>query len=278
MSVWKCEPTFDNPPLTVGEVYKVTCTGESVAWKKQELEVTMPQDWKYYFHVTSFDSVAPDKIEFSAVTYKTGAYDLTDQIFVTDGENKINLQPWKLQVESVIQQQQTEPQPFGPFGPFYLEWPLWMWIVLGVAAATLVGSVFVALWERRRKRLWAALVTEYTTALSPYHEFYKNYRRLARLSSPKLDDIHKLDESLRLYFLRELRVPTLKESADWVLKWLRKKNPQLSKKVRGDLKVIYRELSLAKTSHFTPKDFEQMSRRCQRVVDTVYEGLHTEGT
>ncbi len=272
--VWKCEPKFENPEITVGEIYSVTCEGAQMAWKKPELEVVMPQDFKYHFHVTTFDEVTPQKIKFSAVTYKTGQYKLTDQIVITDGENKINLSPWDLKVASVIEPQNgEEPKPFGPFGPFQLEWPLWMWVALGVFVISILSTALIFIWDQQRRRKWAFWVAEYTTALSPYHQFYKDFRRLSRLSQPTPDDLSKLEESFRLYFLRELKVPTLNEPADWVLKWLRKKNPMLSKNLRPELHMVYRELARAKKTNFSPDDFEQLTRKCQQIVDRVFDGL-----
>lgn len=274
--VWSCEPKLpENVPMDVGRIYEVTCTGPSVAWTKTDLEVEMPQDWKHFFNVVSFDEVAAEKIKFSATSYKTGEYKLSEAIVITDGENKVTLSPWNLKVESVVQAQPgMEPQPYGPFGPFLLEWPLWMWVVLGIFVATMVGSVIAAFWERRRKRIWANIVAEYTTAMKPYHQFYKDYRRLSRLTNPSPDDLLKLNEAFRLYFLRELKVPTLKEPPGFVLKWLKKKNPNLTKNVKADLIMILRELENAKKNKFSVKDFEQMSRKCQEIVDEVYEGLN----
>lgn len=271
---WNCEPKFpEGVALTVGRIYDVVCTGSPVSWKKTDLEVVMPQDWKYYFHVIDFNEVTAEKIKFSAVTYKTGEYKLSNAIAVTDGENKVILSPWDLKVQSVIEEG-TKPEPYPPFGPFMLEWPLWMWITLGVFVGAIVGSIIMSIWEKRRKRAWANLVAEYTTALKPYHQFYKDYRRLSRITDPALGDLKKLDEAFRLYFLRELRVPTLEEPSSWVLKWLKKKNPNLSKEIKKDLHMVFRELDSAKKGIVSAKDYEQMSRKCQEIVDRVYSGLN----
>jgi hypothetical protein len=270
---WRCDADLPPDGLTVGQIYSVACAGSAVNWQKTDLEVVMPQEAKYHFHLISFDEVSAEKIKFSAVGYKTGQFEIQN-IVMTDGENKIHLMPWNVKINSVIDAQPgMQPKPYGPFGPFTLEWPLWMWIALGVFVLAVVVSLVAAILEKRRKRLWAAIVAEYTTALSPYHQFYKDYRRLSRVTSPTAEDLKKLDESFRLYFLRELHVPTLTESSQFVLKWMRKRNPVLVKEIKTDLQMIYRELSKAKKSNFSAKDFEQMSRKCQQLVDQVYEGL-----
>ncbi|OQW47917.1 MAG: hypothetical protein A4S09_14050 [Proteobacteria bacterium SG_bin7] len=274
--VWNCEPKFpENVQMDVGRIYDVTCSGPSVAWIKSDLEVEMPQDWKHFFHVVDFDEVTAERIKFSATSYKTGEYRLPNNIVITDGENRVTLTPWNLKIESVVRAQPgMEPQPYGPFGPFLLEWPLWMWITLGVFVVSAIGSVLAIYWERRRKKIWANIVAGYTTALKPYHQFYKDYRRLSRLTEPRLEDLSKLNEAFRLYFLRELKVPTLKEPPSFVLKWLKKRNPSLSKNIKSDLFMILREMESATKGKLSAKDFEQMSRKCQQIVDEVYEGLN----
>lgn len=271
---WTCTPQMVNGELTVGEKYRVDCHGQEVNWTKSSLEVFMPAEWKYHFRILRFEKVEKAELSFVATTYKTGEYTLPSEIQLSDGDNKINLSPWNLKVASVIQQNTGKPsEPFGPFGPFTMEWPIWMWVTLGLFMVTVVVVWSRALFLRRRKKLWAKIVADNITALTPYHQFYKDFRKLSRISEPKPADLEQLDSALRLYFLRELEVPTEGKPSKWILHYLHKKNSTLAKTISSDVSVVMRELEIAKHKEVSSRDFEQLSRRCRLLVDRLWEGM-----
>lgn len=270
---WTCQAKFAKEPLTVGDKYQVNCQGEAVEWKGKSLNFEFPDNLKYNFRVIKFDEVKSDSIAFTATTYQTGEYAL-EPIVLSDGENKVNLSPWSLKVDSVVQVKPGEPpQPFGPFGPFLLPWPLWVWIALGTILVSLFSGGLFAYLRRQRLKAWRKLVEENMTTLSPYHQFYKDIRKLQRLHSEPKEAIAQLDEAFRLYFLRELEVPTAGRPASWFLKHIRRKNPRLIKAISKDLATTLRELEKVKAKSLSERDSEQLTRQCQTIVDTVWQGF-----
>jgi hypothetical protein len=64
------------------------------------------------------------------------------QVVLSDGEQQVELAFEPLTVASVIKPQPGQtPQPYGPFGPFAMSWPLYYWWILAGLCVALLSTV-----------------------------------------------------------------------------------------------------------------------------------------
>ncbi|MDZ4661845.1 MAG: hypothetical protein SGJ18_09540 [Pseudomonadota bacterium] len=273
MTAWTCkaEPIEG---LTVGQKYIVECSGDSVQWAEKELSVSIPESQKYQLKILKFEDVTNTNVKFIGVSYQAGDITLEKIILKDKSENSVVLGAWTIKVDSVIK---GKPEPFGPFGPFLMSWPMWLWLALALvflAVSSLLGRLY---YLKKRKLEWARIVNQHSTALLPYHQFYKDTRKILRADEDERLRLKKLEESFRLYFLRELEVPTLEEEPKWILKHLEKRNVQMDKGLRDEFLQVFREIRRAGESqqNFASKDTEQITHHCQKIVDVVNEALRS---
>ena len=244
--LWTCQAVLPEQPLTVGQKYTVECRGEQVAWSNKELNLVIPETQKFGLKVLKFDDITNTSVKFTGVSYQAGEMTLEKLILNDSSGNSAELGAWSIKVDSVIKGKQ---EPFGPFGPFLMSWPIWLWIVLASIFFALSGLLGWLYFLKKQKRDWAKIVNQYTTALLPYHQFYKDTRKILRSEdSDERLRLKKLEESFRLYFLRELEVPTLDQEPKWILKHLQKKNSQVGKDLKVEFLQVFREMRRAQES------------------------------
>lgn len=272
MTSWPCQAQLPEN-LTVGQKYFVECSGGDVAWSKEDLHVIVPEAQKFQLKVLSISEISNNKIKFVAVSHQAGEFTF-DKIGLKDKIDTpgIELGAWSIKVDSVIK---GKPEPFGPFGPFLMSWPLWLWIFLTFVFLTIAGFLAWAYQLKKRRLAWAEIVNQNSTSLLPYHQFYKDMRKILRSQEEEKVRLKKIEETFRLYFLRELKVPTIEQEPKWIFSHLHKRDAQAARKVKDDFLQVFREIRRAQESKqsFQNKDTEQISHSCQRVVDLVNEAI-----
>jgi hypothetical protein len=173
-----------------------------------------------------------------------------------------------------------QPQPYGPFGPWKLDLPLWFVIAVIAGLVLLVWAVARRIRKYvQRKRMLESLKL-HATALPPLHQFYRDARQLRRrMHNVKEPDELKgigadLNRDFRLYVLRKFQIPTLDWSDREVLRDLRRRHRKTYNFAADPLRKMLRELSkLVGRDKVEAGDVEQLHRMS---IDTA-EKLDGEG-
>lgn len=287
---WSCETSQIDPKtgqateqptgqLTVGQKFLLTCEGPPVQLNAQKLTMELPKELKYALRLLQTKSLGETKAEFVATTYMVGDMKFQNPV-LTDGTKRVGLGQFELNTATVIDPAKNpEGKPYGPWTPVQIDWPVVVWVSFGILAVA-IGTV-IGLAVRRsieRKRLLAQL-EKHATALSPYNQFNKDLRKLNRqLTATKTwtseasgQFFNELNESFRWYLARELIVPAIDSGPSWILRSIRKADPELYKNVKKDLYLALVELQKAMDAKqaASPEDAQQLSELCRVLADRI---------
>lgn len=250
---WSCklESTPQTGEFTVGEIAQISCSGDKpVDFGKGNIAIHYPDDYMFALHMYDLVSVKSNEIVFKAVSYRVGKWDLSHMSLSEDGQDKLKLNGLVYPVKTVQDPQNPRKEPFGPADPFFLSWPKYVYIAGGVFVALIVGMILLLITKNIRRKSWERKVAKHDTAMQPYHQFQKDLRIIRRefdFSAQKkwsTEDINKyldnLNQSFKLFILREFRVPAL----DWKQRSL---FSEMKKKRKRRFYVYEKKLSQAFT-------------------------------
>jgi hypothetical protein len=219
LPVWKCQLSTGhetgellNTPLTVGQAINLKCEGDSANLISDSVRLEKDgQPKNYSLKIIKTKSVSATGGEFEVVSYEVGEHRQVSFV-LTDGATKVQTQPLSWNVKSVIPpEQQPPPQPFGPFGPWHMSWPLWWWLML----ALVITAIGLFVWRKARalakRRRLEKEVKEYRERHSPFDEFHKELRQYQRKlerghSNPK-EFLVPLENGFKLFLMRTLVLP-----------------------------------------------------------------------
>ena len=242
--------------ITVGTQFLLVCEGPSVVLAQTQLGLELGKTQKYALRFLQTRSLTDVRAEFVATTWVAGQITLNNLI-LSDGASRVNLGNLELNVATVIDQKvNPEGKPFPPWAPISLAWPLWAWMVIGSVLLSAVTIVVVMIYRRVQHKRFLSLLEGHPITLTPYHQFNKDLRRLAR-ELPSTDGawteehiqdfFRELDLALRWFLARELIVPTLDRSPREVVRNVKRGNVRLFKIIRRDLGVVLSELQKARS-------------------------------
>lgn len=280
-------------PLTVGEKFVLTCEGATVELDPSKLSLQLPTEEKYSLRLLRIQSLNENKGVFTATSYRVGEGPLKG-VVLGDGVKSVELQGIELQLRSSIDPSTNpEGKPFAPPDPLAFLWPIWLWVALG-GLVLAVGLVCFMIFRRRGQR--QALLAElarHGTALSPYHQFNKDLRHLAREFpvrkpedwTPKVASqyMEELNRHFRWYLSREFTVPAFQWSDSLILKEVRKRSGQMARASRRgllkDLRLTLQELSkgMSATEKLSVLDGQQLVDLCRKVADDLERELGASG-
>ncbi|MES3037630.1 MAG: hypothetical protein V4736_06955 [Bdellovibrionota bacterium] len=204
-------------------------------------------------------------------SYVPGNHSIPD-VAITDGSGLVSLGPLKLEVKSVIEQnQQQPPQPFGPMGPLRLPVPMFVWIVLGILILITAVSGAAAWRKRKLRKAWEIEKKKYSVRLTPIMQLYVDNRRIER-KWKELTLEQRSSELLRLfdeYLIRKF---------DWPLPQLRRK--QVSSLIKSEFKnektlaqqlsELHRTLYLShKKKTYSEESLQQVMKDMQILIERV---------
>jgi len=120
---------------------------------------------------------------------------------------------------------------------------------------------------------------KYTTMLPAFAEYSKDARLLGRQLSASTADTDapannlklraKLEESFRLYLIRELRVPALQVSDRELLKEIRRSHKAVFQQCEADLRRFFFELEKIRET-VTRKDCDDLLTLSRKLADRIY--------
>lgn len=269
--------------LTVGQKFVLQCEGSPVALAKEKLRLSLPKDNPYALRILQTQSLTETSASFVATSWVVGPSRVRD-VVLTDGEKRIELSGFSFEVKSVITPENNpEGKPYPPAGPLSIHLPLFIWVVLSLAV--LLAAFLTIKAVRRsmqRKRLLKEL-GRHGTALSPFNQFAKDLRGLARkfphagsgAKAWSLEDskqyLSDLNSYFRWFLARELLIPTLEFSDSRILKEFKKRYPAIFKAVAKDLRLALGELEKAlKTKEAVAgEDAQQITELCRKLAERV---------
>lgn len=294
LPTWNCR--VDGSPRdqqwTVGETFGLICQGPSAEFLSTELKfkekTTENGDGKtkakestgYELKVLEVTKQSSNELEMVATSYIPKPHQFQNLYLEDQGEPILKVEPFTLQVKSVI----TDPQqkPYGPMGPVSLSYPVWIWIGL---VAVLVAGAFFVLFRMNRRAQMRRVIEElklHNTALGSFNQFNKDLRTLGRQhifgdenswpAGKKQRYIENLDEIFRMYLLREFYVPALEWSSGLTVKTISKQDKRRFPRYGGDLQKFLKEMDRAKmdAEKVRVHDCQQLTQMAKRVTQSIW--------
>jgi hypothetical protein len=244
-----------NQTITVGTQFLLVCEGSSIVLAQTNLGLELNMTQKYALRLLQTRSLTDVRAEFVATTWVAGQIKL-NKLILSDGVSRVNLGNLELNVATVIDQKSNpEGKPYPPWAPMLLAWPLWVWGAIGTVILLLILIVVVVTYRRVQHKRFLNLLESHPIALTPYHQFNRDLRRLGR-ELPSMGDswpdekvrdfLRELDLALRWFLARELIVPTIDRSPREVMHNIKRADERLAKLIRRDLSVVLSELQKAR--------------------------------
>lgn len=282
---WQCRTeTTEGKELTVGDLFKLSCSGEPNQLDQAKLSLRRPKENPHALKIVKVESLGESSLEFTVTTYVAANEPIEVVAYgITDGENTIEFNSFNLNTKSVITQENNpEGKPFDAFGPIAASYPIWIWIAIALVALAIVGVIVRMYRISRQRKDFLRELAERSTALAPYHQFQKDLRVITRdlpvshleQWQPALAEqtVDKLDSAYRWFLSREFKVPALKWSATLVHNEIRKIDRRLYKQAEQPLLIADRELKRAKKSSakLSLSDFQQLLEIVRKAADVIH--------
>ena len=280
---WSCrvDGTPKDGQWTVGETFNVFCEGPTAEFLSTELEFKEEKKSGYELKILDVTKQSNNELEMVATSYIPAPHQFNKLFILDQDEEVVQVEPFVLPMKSII----TDPKqkPFGPMGAIKLEYPMWIWIVLGAA---LLLSVFFGLFRMNRRIQMRKVIEElkqHNTALGAFNQFNKDVRTLGRQyifsdskawsTEKKQRYLESLDQIFRMYLLREFYVPALDWSSGLVLKTISKQDKRRYGKYGIDLQKFLKELDRAKgdSEKLETHDCKQLNQMAKRVTQVIWK-------
>lgn len=261
----------NSPPLTVGDIFKVECSTDSLTLNPSKLKFTTKKPYQLQILKTE---VQPDgRLRLMVTSYQVGEFK-SENLILTDGVSEVLVNGIAFKVESVIDKNNPPQGPYGPFGAYTLSLPMfYLWSVIGVVVIAGLGVTFKLLRRWQRKRLIEGL-KKHDSRLGPQTQLHVRFRQLERQRFLEGGEIQKhlseIDDILRLFVIRQFKIPAYDWSDRLVLNEFQKRYSFLGADLAKDLMVLLRETRKTKgLASPQPKDVEQLVRQIKRWADQV---------
>lgn len=267
--------------LTVGREFYLVCQG---AWTKRPLEGSkfiVEETDKFKVNLLSAEFRNPSEVDLKVTSYKAGDIKFENLKF-QHGDEIVELGPVQFSVATVLPQEKDAPkvEPFGPFGPFILHWPLLFW-VLGLSLVVLVVFFFGrALWRWQQRRQLIEELSEKDSSMSAVHQFHHSMRKLvrdadlydgARLETEQIrKSVGELKVIFQVFLTRELLVPVAKWPLAAVMKNLKRYHKTIYKQTHRDVLKLFSEFEKAQAAtKLELTDFFRLQKNAQNLADQI---------
>lgn len=282
---WECkletEPK-DSKGFTVGEVFQIHCAGTSLDLV-EPLKIVNPEKMQYALVYLKTLNKSENELQFLATSYASQSISHPFIHVVDANGGGFISQKMEIRSQSVIDQQNPPQGPFGPIQPMTLGWPYWIFFVVGITLAVLIGWFAIFLRRHFQRKNLEKNIRKFQSPLGSYHQFSKDLRLLKRgvvfsstsdwPESQTQGYLAKLDEIYRMFILREYTVPALSWSTSQIAKHVAKKNRSQYDNFKTEFLKALKELDRAKSnvSELKPQDCEQLTNLCWVAVDMMWK-------
>lgn len=274
---WECQLTdgqgVQPKDVTVGTKLVLKCSGPSVSdWKAPARFVFPKPEDEFSLAILQTNRASVNEGEWIVAGYKPGNHQ-PEWLEITDGSTSVRAENLTWSIASVIQPKPGEKaEPFAPFGPVSLFWPLWIWLTLGGLILAISALIFMRIRRQRARKALLERLAVKGTVLTPYVEFHKTLRQLTRKHPEKPEEyLHQLDQSFRYFLTREFLIPADEWPMDAVLSDLKKRHKVIYKSLGSELSTLLREFKRASgAKQVSLGDCEQLQEISRKVVDRIH--------
>ena len=280
---WTC--TLKQPEQwTVGTLTSMDCSGDAVTEKISE---QLPQiqfankDDAHKIKIIEVKKFANTHAEFLVTSYKPGDHQNLSFEIVLDAV-LIPIKPVSFTVQSVLNPQQpSEAQ--GPYGPYILSYPIWVWLLALFLLAAIGAAIFYPIRRRKKNIKMIEEMSAYKTPIPASHQLRKDFTQLIRNIEKKSMDPDSVEAKLELsnmfksYLIRQFFVPAHVRNYGYCEKQIAKKFPRASLAWIEDLKRAATEVkNISQGSGWTVSDYEQLSAVLTRLTEKIHASLLKE--
>lgn len=281
LPIWKCE--FNEVPgsvgmdaLTVGSKFGMKCSGDiPVEWPEGAMEVLFPtKEGAYALAVLEEKTASPNGIELVVTGYKPGKH-APDYIRLVKKGVGFEVAKPEWEIKSVLKPNEPA-QPYPPFGPWGLNFPMWVLIAAAIALALILFFGYRKIRRYNQRQRMLVELARHKTALAPINQYYRDARQLhRRLNNAKTAEELKvladeLNREFRLFILREFQIPTFDWSDRAIVDDLKKRHRKVYNEAGDRLRKTLRELSrMAAQKQILLPDVEQLHRMSLDTVERV---------
>ncbi len=265
--------------LTVGEVFRLACSGEAVeGLLSDSVTLVVTKENPYDFKILQIQKINPEGAELLMTTYGAPRESL-GPLTLTDGQQEWQLEIAPVQVASVLPQEGSEEViPYGPYGPFVLSFPLWLYLFILPVLAIIVWAATLLIRRVRRSRKIQDALKEAKGVLSPVENFHKSQRQIIknlfvfRSGEPeqRRQALDKIRTSLNQYLLQEFQAMGTEEGLQGAEKKAVQKSlkPAVAKPLVSQLQMVFTEMKRAEEDA-AKVDFEQAEKLVEMTRELV---------
>jgi len=268
--------------LTVGRTFELSCSGLTVPadFKSDKAQFVLDEKNEYAIKNLQTLEATATTLRMKVAAYRVGDWKF-DEIKVTDSASTVSLGSVQYSVHTVMPQDQTVNDPYGPMGPMPISIP---WFYFAIAIGLVVALVLqVSLYFRRRwqrQTLLQRSQSHFLTgdALHQFHFYARQWQRkysffneATFVPADLKSCLDEIDFQLRIYLVRSFQIPALEWSARLILKDLKKINSEVFDSYGSGLKKILIEVNKMKSKpdSIQPKDVIQILDQSRRWVEKV---------
>ncbi len=266
--------------ITVGRKFILDCQGEfpktfkPEAWPIEFAENQNPHSLK----ILSSNFISPEKLQLEVTSYLAGNQQFQPLKFKL-GEEKVDLGKVNFEVQSVIEKQEAQVEPFGPM-VLAMSWPLTLWLSLGLIVVVIATAIGLRLRTYIQRKNLIEDLRKHDSALSPLAEVHKLYRHWRReksffydeeSSAEILSEFQKeVDQAFRLFLTRTFKVPALKWTDRKILKDVKKYHPQTFESQGFELKKLMLEMAKAsEAKNLKSRDGVQLAENFRVLAERI---------
>jgi hypothetical protein len=163
-----CRLEIPEKNFHVGTTFSAVCTGPYSQLEMEKAELKFSPEQKYSLKMTGLEVVASEQIKIHLTSLVAGPNRIMDvQLF--DGKQTIPLGNFEFNVESVLKDPKQEP--FSPIGPMPAQFPISLWIALGIFSAVFVLLVVKIFRQIKRAKRERKILLDLQRSLPPLTEF-----------------------------------------------------------------------------------------------------------
>ena len=263
--VYVCEPL--KPDLKIDE------------FNWTQAQFILSPETKYQIRLLKGQVRSPQEVELTVTSYVPGDY-RWPELKLSDQKSTLQLNELSFQVQSVIDPQNPEKEPFGPMGPFELSFPVQFAIAIGFVFLFFMTLIILKVRRVFQKRALVSQITKDPAVQKPLPEFSSVVRKLKKdyslfdtqiASELEISEcFEKLDSAYRRFLVRRLMVPAHVWSQKQILKDVRSNLKDFYQQHFIELKSVLTELGrFKKTKKRTALDLIQLVDMSQKSVEKM---------
>ena len=259
----------DDPTVTVGERFLLTCSGEIPDLEAKTAELRLDEKEKYTLKLLRLEKKSATELQLEVLSDRIGKHELV-AVPLVDAKQSVVLQNLQFEVRSSQDPKNPVQEPYGSMGPLTLMVPWYYWMGL-VAAISIVGILIAwRVLRRIERRKQMNQILNSASSSSPEGELFQKIRQVQRqadfLMRPEglvpagdaAKALSEIDHAYRVFLSRQYMIPVASWKSSVSLRALSREQSHLSEKNRKFIAKVLRELDRAQTAELRGRDLGQL--------------------